>query len=79
MIFENYKIVLYRHEDGSRVVEIPALSGCCALMPTREQAFEELNGVFQMVSEEIREKGLALPADGPAAEQLAERVPFVVN
>jgi hypothetical protein len=30
-------------------------------MPTREQALEELIGVFQMVSEEYREKGLALP------------------
>jgi predicted RNase H-like HicB family nuclease len=32
-------------------------------MPTREQALEELNGVFQMISEEYREKGLSLPSD----------------
>jgi predicted RNase H-like HicB family nuclease len=59
----NYKIVLYRQEDGSWVTEIPAISGCYALMPTREQALEELDGVFRMISEEYREKGLALPAD----------------
>ena len=60
---ENYKILLYRQEDGSWVAKIPSLSGCYALMPTREQALEELNGVFQMISEEYRGKGLALPAD----------------
>ena len=45
------------------MAEIPAISGCYALMPTREQALEELSGVFHMISEEYREKGLALPAD----------------
>ena len=63
MSFENYKIVLYKQEDGSWVAEIPAIAGCYALMPTREQALEELNGVFQMISEECREKGITLPAD----------------
>ena len=63
MGLEDYKIVLYRQEDGSWVAEIPAISCCYALMPTREQALEELNGVFQMISEEYREKGLVLPAD----------------
>ena len=63
MTFENYKIVLYRQEDGTWVAEIPAISGCYAHMPTREQALEELDGVFHIVSEEYREKGLALPAD----------------
>ena len=61
MGFENYKIVLYRQEDSSWVAEIPAISGCYALMPTREQALEELDGVFQMISEEYSGKGLELP------------------
>jgi len=63
MSLENYKIVLYRQEDGSWVAEIPAISGCYALMPTREQALEELNGVFRVIFEEYKEKGLTLPAD----------------
>ena len=63
MSIENYKIVLYRQEDGSSVAEIPAFSGCYAVLPTREQALEELNGVFHIVSEEYRKKGLALPSD----------------
>ena len=63
MGLEDYKIVLYRQEDSSWVAEIPTISGCHALMPTREQALEELNGVFQMISEEYREKSLALPTD----------------
>ena len=60
---DRYKIVLYRQEDGSWVAEIPAISGCYALMPSREQALEEMSAVFQMISEEYREKGLTLPAD----------------
>ena len=63
MTLENYKTVLYRQEDGSWVAEIPAISGCYALMPTREQALEELNNVFQMTPEEYLNKGLAPPAD----------------
>jgi predicted RNase H-like HicB family nuclease len=63
MSIENYKIVLYRQEDRSSVAEIPAISDCYALLPTREQAVEELNGVFRMVSEECRKKGLGLPSD----------------
>jgi predicted RNase H-like HicB family nuclease len=63
MGLDRYKIVLYCQEDGSWVAEIPAISGCYALMATREQALQELNDVFQIISEEYEEKGLALPAD----------------
>lgn len=63
MKLEEYKTVLYRQEDGSWVAEIPAISGCYALMPTREAALLELNDVFQMISEEYAKKGIPLPAD----------------
>jgi predicted RNase H-like HicB family nuclease len=63
MGLDNYKILLYRQEDGSWMAEIPAISGCYALTPTLEQALGELNDVFQMISEEYREKGLTLPTD----------------
>ena len=63
MRFEDYKIVLYRQDDGSWVAEVPSLPGCYALMPTREDALAELAGVFRMIAEEYREKGLALPSD----------------
>ena len=63
MGFENYKIVLYRQDDGSWVAEIPSLPGCYALMSTREEALAELSGVFRMIAEEYREKGMALPSD----------------
>ncbi len=63
MMLDDYKTVLYRQEDGSWVAEIPALSGCHALMPTREKALEELGKVFKMISDEYREKGVPLPAD----------------
>jgi predicted RNase H-like HicB family nuclease len=59
----DYKRVLYRQEDGSWVAEIPAISGCYALMPTREEALQELSSVFQMIADEYREKGIRLPTD----------------
>jgi len=63
MTMQDYKIVLYRQEDGSWVAEIPALAGCYALMDTREEALAELTRVFEMIAEEYREKGLPLPKD----------------
>ena len=63
MDLPDYKTVLYRQEDGSWVAEIPAIAGCYALMPTREEALAELVQVFQMISSEYREKRQPLPAD----------------
>ena len=63
MTLHDYKTVLYRQEDGSWVAEIPAISGCYALMPTRESALAELSRVFDMIAEEYREKRIPLPAD----------------
>ena len=63
MTLHDYKIVLYRQEDGSWVAEVPAIPGCYALMPAREAALAELEKVFEMIAEEYREKGISLPAD----------------
>jgi predicted RNase H-like HicB family nuclease len=63
MTLSDYKIVLYRQEDGSWVAEIPAIPGCYALMDTREQALVELGAVFDIIAEEYRRKGIALPKD----------------
>ena len=63
MTLHDYKTVLYRQDDGSWVAEIPAISGCYALMATREAALAELANVFEMLAEEYREKKTPLPAD----------------
>ena len=63
MGFDDYKVVLYRQEDGSWVAEIPALVGCYALMHTREAALAELEQVFAVIAEEHRNRGQALPED----------------
>jgi len=63
MKFEDYKIVLYRQDDGAWVAEIAAISGCYVLMNTREEALAELPNVFSMIEDEYREKGQKLPAD----------------
>ncbi|MGB7752298.1 MAG: type II toxin-antitoxin system HicB family antitoxin [Candidatus Acidiferrales bacterium] len=63
MTIDDYKTVLYRQEDGSWVAEIPAISGCYALMETREAALAELANVFAMIADEYRDKGLSFPAD----------------
>jgi predicted RNase H-like HicB family nuclease len=63
MTLDNYKVVLYRNQPTGWVAEVPAIPGCYALMPTREEALTELESVFQMVAAEYREKGLPLPED----------------
>jgi predicted RNase H-like HicB family nuclease len=63
MSIEEYKTILYRQEDGSWVAEIPAIQGCYALMPSREEALAELSSVFEMIAEEYRAKCIPLPAD----------------
>jgi predicted RNase H-like HicB family nuclease len=63
MSLDDYKVVLYRNQPDGWVAEIPAIPGCHALMPTREQALEELAAVFRMISEEYQERREPLPAD----------------
>ena len=63
MTIEDYKTILYRQEDGSWVAEIPAISGCYALMPTREAALAELTEVFDLIATEYRERSMPLPSD----------------
>lgn len=58
-----YKTVLYRQDDGAWVAEVPAISGCYALMATREEALAELGHVFDMIAEEYHERGVLLPED----------------
>jgi predicted RNase H-like HicB family nuclease len=62
-VLDNYKTILDRQDDGFWVLEIPAISGCYALMDSREAALAELTQVFEMIAEEHREKGVSLPAD----------------
>jgi predicted RNase H-like HicB family nuclease len=61
--FDDYKVVLYRNQPEGWVVEIPAIPGCYALMPTREEALAELADVFRLISEEYQERDQPLPAD----------------
>ena len=57
----DYNIVLHRQNDGWWVASAPAIAGCHALMPTREQALDELQLVFEMIVEEYQENGQSLP------------------
>ncbi len=63
---DDYKVVLYRNQPEGWVAEIPAISGCYALMPTRQEALTELASVFEMIAEEHAERNEALPADTTA-------------
>ena len=63
MKFRDYKIILYRQENGAWVAEIPSIAGCYALMPTREEALKELAAVFEIIAQEYKEKGFPLPRD----------------
>jgi predicted RNase H-like HicB family nuclease len=63
MKLEDYKTVLYRQDNGWWVAEIPAIGGCYALMPTRDEALAELRLVFEMIEQSYRAKGMPLPPD----------------
>ncbi len=59
----DYNIVLYRQSDGWWVAQVPVIVGCQALMPTRDEALDELQLVFMMIQEEFDARGEALPAN----------------
>jgi len=60
---DDYKVVLYHNQPDGWVAEVPPISGCYALMPTRGEALAELERVFEMISAEYRERGRPLPSD----------------
>ena len=57
MALDEYKVVLYRNQPSGWVAEVPSISGCYALMPTRSEALLELERVFTMIEAEFRDKG----------------------
>lgn len=61
MAFEDHKVVIYRNQPEDWVAEIAAIPGCHALMSTAEEAAAELANVFQMIEDEYRSSGRALP------------------
>ncbi len=63
MDLNDYKVVLYRNQPDGWVAEIPAVEGCYALMPTRQEALAELEQIFDMIAAEYRERGLRMPTD----------------
>jgi predicted RNase H-like HicB family nuclease len=60
MGIDDYKVVLYRNQPDGWVAEIPAIPGCYALMPTRDEALAEIDAVFEMIAEEYRQNGQPL-------------------
>ena len=66
MSFDDYKVVLYRNQPEGWVAEVPSIRGCYALMDARAEALKELEGVFEMISTEYRERGQDLPSDTTA-------------
>ncbi len=52
MTLDDYKVVLYRNRPEGWVAEVPAIAGCYALMPTKEDALTELERVFEMIAAE---------------------------
>jgi len=41
-----YQAIVYKQAEGPWVAEVPGLSGCCALKPTKKEALEELRRVL---------------------------------
>ncbi len=66
MSLDNYKVLLHRNQPHGWVAEVPAISGCYALMSTQQAALAELAEVFQMIADEYQERNEPLPADTTA-------------
>lgn len=49
---DDYKVILYRNQPDGWIAEISAIPGCYALMPSRNEALAELEGVFQIIAAE---------------------------
>ena len=45
------------------VAKVPALSGCYAMMPTKEEALEELRRVLRNIADDYQGQGKELPND----------------
>jgi predicted RNase H-like HicB family nuclease len=63
MDLNDYKVILYRNQPEGWVAEVPAIEGCYALMPTRQEALAELEHVFGMIAAEYCDKGRTMPID----------------
>jgi len=55
-------VALYPLQPVSLGVEVPSISGCYALTPTKIEALAELEEVFAMVEAEYRDRDM-LPSD----------------
>ncbi len=58
-----YHAIVYRQAEGPWVAEVPALSGCYAMMPTKEEALEELRRVLRNIADDYQGQGKELPND----------------
>ena len=58
-----YHAIVYRQAEGPWVAEVPALSGCYAMMPTKEEALEELRRVLRSIAADYQGQGKELPND----------------
>ena len=58
-----YKIAPYRQDESSWVPEVPAPSGCYALIPSRQETLPGVGRAFDMIAEDQFEKGLRILED----------------
>jgi len=66
---QDYKTVLYCQDDGW-VAEIPAISGCYAIMPTRETALAELTFSRRRIAHDVKKVLQAAIANAENNHQL---------
>ncbi len=59
----DYTVVIRPDTNGTFVANVPAIQGCHAWGRTPDEARAELDNVFDMIAEERREAGQALPPD----------------
>jgi predicted RNase H-like HicB family nuclease len=61
-----YTMIVRPDDNGTFVAYLPAIPGCHAIGHTSEEAQAELRHVFDMIEDEYRQRGVAMPPDVPA-------------
>lgn len=60
---DEYTVIIRPDDNDTFVAYVPAIPGCHAWGRTPEESRSELGKVFEMIEEEYKEEGYALPRD----------------
>ena len=64
----NYKVLLYKAEEGGFTVSVPALPGCITEGDNLDEALKRAKEVIELYVEELKSRGEEIPDDSETLE-----------